>query len=184
MLVRREDVEAQKRYYYPLLREAIFIHPTDLMYGIGCDATNDQLVMRLRVLKHWQTHPFNIIAPSKEWIREHIELPEEALEQLPGPVTLIGRLKNPQAIAQEVHLGSNVVGVRIPDHWIAQIVNTLGHPIVSTCANKRAQRLMTCLDDAHPELVRSAKIVLHEGVKSGKQPLFIDYTEQEQVITE
>ena len=185
MLVRREEVEAQKRYYYPLLRKSIFIHPTDLMYSIGCDARNNPLVMRLRVLKHWQTHPFNIIAPSKEWIREHTDLPEEALNQLPGPITLVGHLTNPDALAQEVHLGTNVIGVRIPDHWIAQVVNKLGFPIISTCANKRSHELMTSIDDAHPELVRTAKLVLHEGVKSGKQPLFIDYTEKEQqIITE
>ena len=183
MLVRREEVEAQKRYYYPLLRKSIFIHPTDVMYGIGCDARDNTLVMRIRVLKHWQTHPFNIRAPSKEWIREHMDLPEEALRHLPGPVTIIGRLKNEQAIASEVHLGTNIIGVRIPNHWISSVVEKLGFPIVSTCANKRAQQLMTCIDDAHPDLVRSAKIVLHEGVKTGDQPLFIDYTE-EQLITE
>lgn len=183
MLVRREEVEAQKRYYYPLLQESLFIHPTDHMYNIGCNATNNNLVMRLRVLKHWQTHPFNIIAPNVQWIREHMTLPEEALKHLPGPVTLIGRLKNPEALAQEVHLGSNIIGVRIPNHWIAQVVDKLGFPIVSTCANKKAQSMMTCIDDAHPELVRSAKIVMHEGIKQGRQPLFIDYTE-EQLITE
>lgn len=183
MLVRREEVEQQKRYYYPKLQKSLFIHPTDLMYGIGCDARSEKLVMKLRVLKHWQTHPFNIIAPSKDWIREHMDLPEDALDHLPGPVTLVGQLTSTEALAQEVHLGTNIIGVRIPNHWISEMVRSLGFPIVSTCANKRAQELMTCIDDAHPELVKKAGLVIHEGVKSGKQPLFIDYSEQP-VITE
>ncbi|MFT4250763.1 MAG: Sua5/YciO/YrdC/YwlC family protein [Candidatus Woesearchaeota archaeon] len=183
MYVKREDLVEQRRYYLPLLKKSFFIHPTDLMYAIGCDATNNNLVLKLRVLKHWQTQPFNIIAPSKEWIRENVDVPEEALNQLPGPVTIIARLKNPSAVATEVHIGTHVVGIRMPKHWISSIVAHLGVPIVSTCANKRAQTLMTHIHNGHEELLNICSVVVDEGEKSGQQPMFIDYT-QTTILTE
>jgi tRNA threonylcarbamoyl adenosine modification protein (Sua5/YciO/YrdC/YwlC family) len=159
------------------MKKSFFIHPTDLMYGIGCDATNNNLVMKLRLLKHWQSHPFNIIAPSKEWIRQHVDLPEDALDHLPGPVTIVARLKNLDAVAQEVHLGTGIIGIRMPKHWITTVVARLGKPIVSTCANKRAETLMTHIEQGHPDLMDACAVILHEGVKSGQRAAFIDYSE-------
>lgn len=183
MHIRRDEFETQRRYYLPLMQKSFFIHPTDIMYAIGCDATNNTLVMKLRLLKHWQTKPFNIIAPSKEWIKEHIDLPEEALEQFPGPTTIVARLKNLDAVAQEVHLGTGIVGIRMPDHWISRVVNNLNKPIVSTCANRKSGRLMTHIEDGHADLMNACAVILHEGIKSGQQPTFIDYT-QTNLITE
>lgn len=177
MYINREELRAQRRYYIPLLKKSFFIHPTDLMYSIGCDATNNSLVMKLRLLKHWQQHPFNVIAPNKQWILDNMDVPQEALDHLPGPVTIIGRLTNPDAVAHEVHLGTNIIGVRIPKHWVSGLVAHLDKPIVSTCANKRAQCLMTQLEDGHPDLLEACAIILHEGTKSGQQPVFIDYSE-------
>lgn len=184
MLVRKEDVELQERYFLPMLRDAIFIHPTDSHYGIGCDATNTLLVMKLRLLKRWHSQPFTIIAPSKDWIRENIDLPEEALKHFPGPVTIIARMKNPLCVCQDVHLGYKTIGVRMPDHWIGDVVRRMGKPVVSSCANKKSETLMTSLDDADPALLKSASVVLHEGPKQGRHIVFIDYTEGVQFVSQ
>lgn len=182
MLVRKEDVHLQERYFLPLLKKSLFIHPTDTVYGIGCNATDARLVMKLRVIKKWQTQPFTVIAPSKEWIVENLDVPHEALHRLPGPVTIIARLKNPDCVAEDVHLGSDVLGVRIPNHWIAEVVRKLGFPIVSSCANKRAEDLMTCLENADQTLLKASEVVLHEGPKQGQPVVIIDYTEGEHLI--
>lgn len=177
MLVRRDDLELQERFYLPQLKESIFIHPTDTHYAIGCDATNSRLCLKLRLIKRWHTQPLPIIAPSKDWIRENVDLPEQALRQLPGPVTIMARLKNPDCICPDVHLGKNTIAIRMPKHWIGEIVAKLGIPVISTCANKHSQELMTSLDNADPQLVEAAGLVLHEGPKQGKPMVFIDYTE-------
>ncbi len=184
MQVRREDVEMQERHFLPLLKRSLFIHPTDTFYGIGCDATDARLVMRLRVLKRWQTQPFTVIAPSVDWVIENMDVPSDVAKHFPGPVTVIARAKNPDCVCEDVHLGSKTFGVRIPNHWIADIVAKLGIPVVSSCANKRAEDLMTSLENADKELVEAAEVVLHEGPKRGRAALFIDYTEGAQIITE
>lgn len=184
MLLRREDFELQERYYLPLLSRSLFIHPTDTVYSIGCDATNGNLVMRLRLVKRWQSMPFTVIAPSKEWILDNLEVPADALRHLPGPVTIIARLRNHACVAPDVHLGSRTLGVRIPNHWIAGVVAKLGVPVVTSCANKRAENLMTSLEDADKHLIEAAELVLHEGPKRGLHTLFIDYTDGVHLLTE
>jgi len=46
------------------LKKSIFVYPTDTIYGIGCDATNEELVKKIREIKRNPTHPFSIIIPN------------------------------------------------------------------------------------------------------------------------
>ena len=68
---------------------AIFIYPTDTVYGLGCNAEDIRAVKKLRQIKGTD-HPFSVIAPSKQWIQDRLNVKfPEFLEKLPGPVTLI-----------------------------------------------------------------------------------------------
>ncbi|MFH2028013.1 MAG: Sua5/YciO/YrdC/YwlC family protein, partial [Nanoarchaeota archaeon] len=107
---------------------ALFIHPTDTIYGIGCNAKNNDAVSKIREIKKQHTSPFSIIAPSKDWIIENCEIKDEHkiwLDKLPGPYTLILRLRNKEAIAANVNLNIDTVGIRIPDHWFSKVVEKL-----------------------------------------------------------
>ena len=75
--------------------EKIYVYPTDTIYGIGCDATNDKLVLKIRSIKKRDEKPFSIIAPSKDWIKNNFEIIHpEYLDKLPGPYTLVMKPKN------------------------------------------------------------------------------------------
>ncbi len=184
MIIRKEDIEEQKLYYIPLFKKKLFIHPTQNGYNIGCDARNEALVQKIRLVKHWQTHPFNVIAPNIEWIKQHTQLPTEAYEHLPGDVTLITHIKETSDLAHEVHLGTKIIGIRFPNHWMRTVVSRMGIPIVSTCANRRAEQLMTCIEQAHPDISAVADIIIDEGTKKGCEPIFIDYTTHCNIVTE
>ena len=103
----------------------VFIHPTDTIYGIGCNALDDRAVKKIRKIKERKDNPFSIWVPSKKWICEHCEVDSEVekwLAKLPGPYTLILRLKQKTPIAQSVHLDNDTIGVRLPNHWFHGLV--------------------------------------------------------------
>ena len=108
-----------------ILEGSLFVYPTDTIYGMGCDATNAEAVKRVRQAKPRLSSAYSVIAPSIEWIKENCEISKEAekwLKELPGPITLILNLKNKDCIAKEVNSGKDTLGVRIPNHWISDVV--------------------------------------------------------------
>ena len=79
----------------------IFIHPTDTIYGISCNAANENAVKKIRDLKKRPETPFSVWAPSIKWIKKNCIINKEAeewLNKLPGPYTLVLKLKNKNAI--------------------------------------------------------------------------------------
>jgi len=150
---------------------SLFIYPTDTIYGIGCDATNEDSVNRIRETKNRYENPFTVIAPSKEWIIEHCEINSEArkwLDKLPGPYTLILKLKSKDSIASSVNINLDTIGVRIPDHWISKFTSEIGKPIITTSANKQGLDFMTSIENLDPEVKSKVKFIIYEGEIPGR----------------
>ena len=150
-----------------------FIYPTDTIYGIGCSALNEKLVSKIRKLKQ-SSQPFSVIVPNKEWIYDNCiitENAEEWIRKLPGPYTLLLKLKNKKAVAKNVHNydinGDVIIGVRMPNHWFLSISYTLKIPIITTSANITGQNFMTSLDDLDIALRNGVDYVFYEGPKKG-----------------
>ena len=176
-----------KTIFLKKIREgAVFIHPTDTIYGLGCDATNSDAVNRIRVIKKRPDLPFSVIAPSPKWIHENCLVNSAAaqwIEKLPGPYTLILNLKNKAAVAQEVIVETNTLGVRIPDHWFASIASELNLPIVSTSVNITQEKYMTSLKDLNNEIIGKVDFIIFEGDKQAKPSTVVKlFTEKPEIV--
>ena len=165
---------------------AIFIHPTDTIYGIGCDATNSEAVKKVREAKKREDVPFSVIVPSKKWIYDNCEVSSEAfkwIEKLPGPYTLILNLRNKQAIAKEVKPGVDTIGARIPDSWFAEFVSELKVPVISTSANFAGEEYMTSIEDLDDRIKPKLNFVIYEGEKTGHPSIIVKlYEEKIEII--
>ncbi len=153
---------------------AVFIYPTDTIYGIGCDATSDKSVRRIRELKQRDSKPFSIIAPSIDWIKDNCELNDKAkswLLKLPGPYTLILPLRNTSAVCAQANMGVKTIGVRIPNHWIADLVSKLGRPLVTTSVNTAGAPPSTKLEQLQSFNV---DFIIFDGELAGKSSTVID----------
>ncbi len=155
------------------LHHSVFVYPTDTIYGIGCDATNEKLVQKIRLLKK-SAQPFSIIVPNKDWIYHHCVMTAEAEEwvrKLPGPYTLILRLKNKNAVARNVHnvkgADSPTIGVRMPNHWFLAVAYQLNRPIITTSANVTGGDFMTSLDTLDPQIRTAVDYIFYDGPKQG-----------------
>jgi L-threonylcarbamoyladenylate synthase len=131
-----EDKSLQEELIKSIQKGAVFIYPTDTIYGIGCDASNPEAVRHIRGLKGSE-HPFSVVASSKEWINRHLVVKghgrQEYVDKLPGPYTLIFEKKDKDFLREAAPGGS--LGVRIPDHPLTWILQKTGLPIVTTSAN-------------------------------------------------
>jgi len=153
---------------------AVFIYPTDTIYGIGCDATNPAAVKIIRDLKQSDNKPFSVIASGFEWISNNCKLSAIAkkwLLKLPGPYTLILPLKNLNAVCSATVNGLNSVGVRIPKHWISKFVQDLGKPIVTTSVNISGEQNAMNLEQLQKFAV---DFIIYEGEKAGKPSIVVD----------
>jgi L-threonylcarbamoyladenylate synthase len=164
----------------------IFIHPTDTIYGLGCNALISKSVQKIRKIKERPDTPFSVMVPSVEWIRENCVITKQAekyLKELPGPVTLILKTEN-QPVAPEVAPGSDTLGIRIPQHWFHYIVEDLEIPIITTSVNKMGKAFMTSIDNLDPEITKDIDFAIDEGEKQGRPSKIINLTGEKPAIKE
>ena len=187
-IVTKEEFLLEKAKYFRLISQgAVFIHPTDTIYGIGCDATNEKAAQRVRQIKRRTSTPFSVIVPSKRWIFDNCEVSlegEKWIDRLPGPYTLIFRLKSSSAVAAAVNLSSSTLGIRIPRHWIADLVKELGFPVVSTSANITGEPYMTSADDLDESIRQKVDFIIYEGEKLGRPSTIVKLFEKEVEVVE
>lgn len=115
--------------------------PTETVFGLGVDATNTQAVESLFVAKGRPSdNPLIVHLGDKEsWAMAASKLTPHAEALLaaysPGPLTVV--LPKNQSISSLVTAGLETVGVRIPDHPIAQeIIRKSTVPVAAPSANR------------------------------------------------
>jgi tRNA threonylcarbamoyl adenosine modification protein (Sua5/YciO/YrdC/YwlC family) len=176
-LTKTEILLHKRKYSREIMHGAVFVYPTDTIYGIGCSAVDSTAVLKVREIKQRPNDPFSVLVPSKDWILENCEVSEEGrkwIEKLPGPYTLIFRLKNKRAIMPEVNVNMDTLGVRIPDHWMSKFVKELGVPIISTSANVSGENYMTSIDDLDERVSSRMNFIIYVGPKKGKPSTLVN----------
>jgi len=163
------------------LKKSIFIYPTDTIYGIGCDATNKELVARIRKMKNNLDLPFSIIIPNKNMIYEFCkdgDRLKEWADKLPGPYTLILKVKK-KFFADNVNLGGNTIGIRIPNHWFYDYVKKMKVPIITTSANIKGEDFMTSLDDLSLDIRKGTDYIIYDGPIKGRPSTIVNLAKEE-----
>ncbi|RLE38006.1 threonylcarbamoyl-AMP synthase [Candidatus Woesearchaeota archaeon] len=184
MITDREDFIAHPEVYWSKVKKgALFIYPTDTIYGIGCDATIKIAVEKLRKLLK-KKHPLSVIVPNKKWIRQNCvmsRLLKENLSKLPGAYTFIVKLRNKKAVANNVGF-KDTLGIRMPDNWFTSMVRYYGKPIITTSVNISGKQYMTSLKDLDPKIQKSVEFIIEEGVLDWPPSKVIDLTKKKAEI--
>ena len=124
---------------------ALIAFPTETVYGLGADASNEKAVARIYEVKgRPQDHPLILhIASINEINYWATDISDYAMALArsfwPGPMTLI--FKRSDAAKDFVTGGQNTVGLRVPDHALAldllQECKKIGvHAIAAPSANR------------------------------------------------
>jgi len=165
-----------------ILREirkgSILIYPTDTIYGMGCDATNEEAVKKVRKIKKRYDKPFSVIAPSKDWIRKNCVVPQcfrSYIKKLPGAFTFILHLRNKKAVSKAINLNLDTIGVRIPKHKFAKLIRKTKKPFLTTSVNITNKKYSITIDGM-PIALKQNCIVIDAGKLDKKPSLIIDLT--------
>jgi len=117
----------------------LILYPTDTIWGIGCDATNEAAVQKIFTLKQRADEKSMIVLlPSERDVIQYVGQPDLAvfdfLETVTKPTTII----YPGAVGLAANLvgADGSIGIRITaDPFCRHLLKRFQKPIVSTSAN-------------------------------------------------
>ena len=119
------------------------LYPTDTVWGLGCDATNELAVDKIYKIKNRaESKSLIILVNSIDMLQQYVEhVPQEALDLLKEakrPTTIV--YPRPKNLAKNVVAADNTVAIRIVKHEFCEnLIKEFGKPIVSTSANISGQ---------------------------------------------
>ncbi|WP_256011554.1 L-threonylcarbamoyladenylate synthase [Desertivirga xinjiangensis] len=139
-----------------LKKGGIIIYPTDTIYGLGCDITNQRAIEKIcqiRGIKPEKSN-FSFICYDLSHISDFVKPIDTSLfrllkKALPGPFTFI--MEATSKVPRLLSSNKKTVGIRVPDNDIArEIVRHLGNPIISTSIHDEDEIIEYSTD---PELI-------------------------------
>ncbi len=163
------------------IKKSIFVYPTDTIYGIGCDATNEELVARVREIKQREKVPFSVIVPSKKIIIKNCVLSAKAREwvaKLPGPYTLILPVKKP-FVAKNVSFDGKTIGIRMINSWFQEIITEFGFPVITTSVNFHAKPFMTSIKDIDKDIKKEVDFIIDDGDLNARPSQLVNLLEEQ-----
>lgn len=117
----------------------IILYPTDTVWGIGCDATNEEAVRAIyRLKQRSDSKSMLVLLDEAEKLDSYVYVPASArallLEEKDRPLTIIYPEARNVACGLIAEDGS--LGIRLTNEAFSQaLCRELGHPLVSTSAN-------------------------------------------------
>lgn len=120
---------------YEVLKDGgVILYPTDTIWGLGCDATNEEAIIKIYKIKKRSNSKALITLVNNMNMLKKItnNIPEIDITSIPTTVIY----SNISGISKKLLAKDNSAAIRIAnDVFCKKIINKLGKPIVSTSAN-------------------------------------------------
>ena len=147
--------------------------PTDTVYGLAADAFNDQAVRKLYLAKgRSQEKAIPVLVANLEQFVDIVDrttLPAMRLAEKfwPGPLTIVLRQASDLADAISAY---GTVGVRIPDHPVAQELIHAAGPLAVTSANRSGDPEACTAEEIEMNMGAQVDLIVDGGRTPGGQP--------------
>lgn len=144
-------------------RGGVILYPTDTIWGLGCDATNEEAVKRIYEIKRRNDAKALITLVDSEakidfYVREVPEVAWQLIDVAERPLTIIydgARNLAPNLLAED---GS--AGIRITkEEFSRNLCMRMRRAIVSTSANISGEPSPKCFADISPEILKAVDYV-------------------------
>lgn len=147
----------------------IAIIPTDTVYGIVADATNEEAIKKVfDVKKRDYNKPLIIMVSSIEMLLRYVvninEIENKIIDKYwPGKLTILFKKNN--VLSNLINNGGDYIGIRLPDNKdLIKIINKLDRPLVSTSANISSKDTITSVDLIEEELYKNVDYIYDGGI--------------------
>lgn len=181
---RKNDVI--KKTVEVLKEGGLVVFPSDTVYGLLVDATNETAVQKLIAFKNRPPgKAISIFVAGFEMMNEvaHMESKRPILQKLlPGPFTII--LDSKHTVSGKLESEKGTIGIRFPDyHLIYDLVEALGRPVTATSANLGGRRPHYSVESLMNQLPKNKQELIDLVVDGGKLPrnkpsTILDLTEE------
>jgi len=141
------------------------LYPTDTVWGLGCDATNEEAVKKIFEIKQRTESKSLIVLIEHEnklnkYVKEVPEVAWELIENIDKPLTLI--YPNAKLLAKNVISDDGSVGFRVTkDEFCNKLIHKFGKPIVSTSANISGKTTPATFSEIDPEVLRKVDYIVN-----------------------
>lgn len=154
-------------------RGGLILYPTDTVWGIGCDATNETAVKKVYELKQREDSKALVcLVANDAMLERHVEqVPEVAydiLDLATKPTTII--YDNPIGLAQNAIAKDNTMAIRVAsDKFCQYMINKFKKPIISTSANLAGRPTPLYYGKIERPIVKGVDYIvnLHQDQQSG-----------------
>ena len=154
----------------------IILYPTDTIWGIGCDATNEDAVQKVMALKGRSASKSLIVLVDNDnklasYVREIPDVAYDLIEYAENPLTIV--YSNAKNLAPSVINEDGSVGIRVVKHaFCQQLIQRFRLPIVSTSANISGEPAPKNFSEVSQEIIDGVDYVvnLEQEVSEEKTP--------------
>ena len=164
----------------------VVVFPTETVYGIGADATNQEACLKIFQFKSRPAiNPLIVHVSSIEQAKEIGKfnyIAEKIAEKFwSGPLSIVVPLKENTNIAPAVTAGLKTIAIRIPSHPLAlELIKQSGRPIAAPSANPSNYISPTRLDHVIKHFNDNEEIFIltdkHYQSKYGLESTIVDTT--------
>ncbi len=179
MTVGPDDIDAAAEV---LARGGLVAFPTETVYGLGADATDEVAVGRIFAVKgRPRDHPLIVHLADAEWLDDWAaDVPDRAralaAAYWPGPLTLL--VRRSERVPDAITGGRSTVGLRVPGHPVAlSLLRRFGSGLAAPSANRFGRVSPTTAAHVRADLGDDVDLVLDGGPCSvGVESTIVDVT--------
>lgn len=162
--------------------------PTETVYGLAADATNDEALRKIFAAKDRPSdHPLIVHVDSFEKINDWAEYVSDNAKKLaehfwPGPLTIIFWKK--KTVSNLITGGLDTIAIRIPNHPLAlEIIKKLGKGIAAPSANIHKKTSPTKPEHVLKSLKWKISTIIDGGPCAiGIESTIVDMTKEKPII--
>ena len=155
----------------------LVVYPTETVYGLGADALDPVAIERVFAAKNRpHSKPISVAVHGLDAVYEYARLTpreEEFIEAfLPGPVTVV--VEKDASVPDVLTAGSDRVGIRIPDHELAQRLLERVGPLTATSGNVSGNPSASRVAEIDARIRDHTAVVLDGGETAGGGSTVVD----------